>query len=165
MNVAAPFDPINGYDPANVARSEIVEIGAPAAIVWDILVDLPRYGEWNPFCVKAESTLEIGAPIHMTLTNFWNDALAVNIEYVCANEPEKLLSWELKYTPQWPYAARRDQIVTALGPSRCSYASTNAFYGQTGTHVMRFCGDWVKIAFDRTAQALKGRAEAVYARR
>ena len=151
-----------GYNPANVVRSELVEIDAPASVVWEILTDLPRYGEWNPFCVKAVSTLEIGAPIEMTLTNFWNDDLAVNTEYVCAVEPETLLSWQLQHTPEWPYAARRDQIVNALGPDRCSYRSVNAFYGETGVHVMRFCGPWVKVWFDRTAQALKARAEATY---
>jgi hypothetical protein len=156
------FDPITGFDPANVARSETVEIDAPASVVWQVLTDLPRYGEWNPFCVRAESTLEIGAPIYMILTNFWNDQLAPNIEYVCAFEPEKLLSWELKHTPEWPYAARRDQVITALGLDRCSYYTTDAFYGETGLHVMRFCGGWVKAAFDGTALALKARAEAIH---
>ncbi len=155
------FDPISGYDPANVARSETFEIEAPSSIVWEILTDLPRYCEWNPFCVRAESTLEIGAPIHMYLTNFWNDQINLNIEYVCANDPEKMLSWGLTHTPDWPYGARRDQIVTALGPDRCSYLSTDAFYGDTGVHVMRFCGEWVTEAFNRTGRALKARAEAM----
>ena len=96
------FDPITGYDPANVARSEVIEIAAPASVVWNILTDLPRYGDWNPFCVKAISTLEIGAPIEMHLTNFWNNEIAINTEYVCANEPERLLSWELIHAPDWP---------------------------------------------------------------
>jgi hypothetical protein len=159
------FDKISGYDPANVTRSELFEIEAPASIVWEILTDLPKYGEWNPFCVRAESTLEIGAPIHMYLTNFWNDRVKLNIEYVCANDPEKMLSWGLTHTPEWPYEARRDQIVTALGPDRCSYLSIDAFYGDTGVHVMRFCGEWVAAAFNKTARALKARAEAMYAER
>jgi hypothetical protein len=163
--VADNFDPITGYDPANVVRSDTVEIAAPASVVWRILTDLPRYGEWNPFCIKAESTLEMGAPVFMTLTNFWSDETAPNVEYVCAFEPEKLLSWELKYTPEWPYAARRDQVITTLGPDRCSYYSTDAFYGDTGVHVIRFCGGWVKAAFDGTARALKARAEAIHASR
>jgi hypothetical protein len=159
------FHPITGYDPNNVVRSETVEIAAPASIVWEILTDLPRYGEWNPFCVRAESTLELGAPINMYLTNFWNDEIAHNVEYVCAFEPERLLSWELTHTPDWPYAARRDQIVTAQGPGHCTYVSINAYYGDTGLHVMRFCGPWVTEAFNRTAKALKARAEAIYAER
>ena len=158
-------DPITGYNPENEVRSITVEIDAPASEVWEILTDLPRYGEWNPFCIKAESTLEIGASIVMHLTNFWNQDIAINTEYVCANEPERLLSWKLDWVADWPYAARRDQVITPLGPERCAYYSTNAYYGDTGTHVMRFCGPWVKVAFDNTARALKARAEAMWAGR
>jgi hypothetical protein len=159
------FDPITGYDPANEVRSITVEIDAPAKIVWDILIDMPRYGEWNPFCVKAESTLEMGAPVNMLLTSFWTDELVPNCEYICAFEPERLISWEMKYSEAWPYAARRDQVITPLGPDRCSYHSTDAFLGDTAVHVMRFAGPWVKVAFDKTARALKARAEALWADR
>jgi hypothetical protein len=159
------FHPITGYNPENEVRSITIEIDAPASVVWQILTDLPRYGEWNPFCIKAESTLELGAPIVMHLTNFWNREISINTEIVCANEPERLLSWRLDWRADWPYAARRDQVVTPLGPSRCAYHSTNAFYGDTGTHVMRFAGPWVKAAFDNTANALKARAEAMWAGR
>jgi len=159
------IDPITGYNPENEVRSITVEIDAPVSVVWDILTDLPRYGEWNPFCIKAVSTLEIGAPIEMHLTNFWNGEIAINTEYVCANDTGRMLSWELKHAPDWPYQARRDQVVASLGPERCSYVSINAFYGDTGFHVMRFAGPWVKVAFDNTARALKARAEAMWAGR
>ncbi|OJU23537.1 MULTISPECIES: SRPBCC domain-containing protein [unclassified Sphingomonas] len=159
-------DPRTWFNPDAVVRSERVEIDAPAALIWEILTDLPRYGEWNPFCIAAESTLEMGAPVHMTLKSYTEpDATFPNCEYVCAFEPEKLLSWQLPYDDAWPYPARRDQIIEALGPDRCAYHSTDAFLGDTGIHVMRFCGPWVKRAFDDTAQALKARAEAIHARR
>lgn len=159
-------DPRTWFNPDAVVRSERVEIDAPAALIWEILTDLPRYGEWNPFCIAAESTLEMGAPVHMTLKSYTEpNATFPNCEYVCAFEPEKLLSWQLPYDDAWPYPARRDQIIEALGPARCAYHSTDAFLGDTGIHVMRFCGPWVKRAFDDTAQALKARAEAIHARR
>jgi len=158
------FDPRNGYDPNNVARSEKYDIDAPAAVVWDILTDLKRYPEWNPFCVQAESTLEMGAPITMSITNTWNPGETMRVvEYVCAFEPERLLSWGMHWTPDWPYAARRDQVIETLGPAKCRYYSTDAFHGETGVHVMRFAGPWVKAGFDATARALKKRAEDYYA--
>jgi hypothetical protein len=163
MHRSDPWDPITGYDPANEVRSITVAIDAPARVVWQVLTDLPRYGEWNPFCVKAESTLEMGAPVHMQLSNFWSDELAPNCEFVCAFEPERRLAWELPWSETWPYAARRDQIIEATGPASCTYHSTDAFYGDSGVHVMRFAGPWVKASFDATARALKQRAEALYA--
>jgi hypothetical protein len=154
-------DPKTYHDDANVVRSEIFEIEASAAIVWSILTDLDRYGEWNPFCVNARSTLKLGDPVHMTLANYtMPGTLVANVEYVCAVEPERLLSWEAYWTEAWPYPARRDQTIESIGADRCLYRSTDAFLGETGIHVMRFCGPWVKRSFDDTGRALKARAEA-----
>ncbi|WP_374524008.1 SRPBCC domain-containing protein [Sphingopyxis sp.] len=157
-------DALTYTDPDAIVRSERVEIAAPAAVVWAILLDLPRYGEWNPFCIAAESTLEMGAPVHMTLKSYIEEGVTFpNCEYVCAFEPERLLSWALPHDDAWPYPARRDQIIEPLGDEACAYHSTDAFLGPNGIHVMRFAGPWVKRAFDDTAYALKARAEAMHA--
>ena len=161
---ASLFDPFAAFDPEILVASDPVEIGAPAMLVWDILTDLPRYCEWNPFCVSAISTLELGAPVHMRLVNYANPgSLFSNCEYVCAFEPGRLLSWEYPDDPAWPYPSRRDQIIEPLGPKRCRYQSTDAFLGPNGIHVMRFAGPWVVRAFNDTAKALKERAETMHA--
>jgi len=158
------YDPFKLYDPATLVASDPIEIETPAAVVWQVLIDLPRYGQWNPFCVHVESTLEMGAPVRMSLVDYVNPGrLAPNVEYICAFEPERMISWEFRYDPAWPYPARRDQIITPLGPERCRYLSTDAFLGENAIHVMRYAGPWVQRAFNDTARALKQRAEAVYA--
>ncbi len=162
--MAQAFDPKAGYDPNNVARSIRVEIEAPASVVWRVLTDLDRYAEWNPFCIKCESTLEMGAPVRMTVVNPWDRAEHnVFVEYVCAFEPEHLLSWNMDWSEAWPYAGRRDQVIEKLGPARCSYYSTDAFLGETGVHIMRFGGSWISFGLTATARALKARAEKIYA--
>lgn len=157
-------DPASGLDPDAITVSETVEIAAPARIVWDILTDMPHYNEWNPFCIKAESTLEMGAAVSMKLMNYAvPGSIVPNCEYICAFEPERMISWELPHSDAWPYPARRDQVIEATGPNSCSYFSTDAFLGANGIHVFRFAGPWVKRAFDDSARALKARAEALYA--
>ena len=152
-------------DPETTVVSVRVEIDAPVSVVWDVLTDLPRYGEWNPFCIACESTLEMGAPVVMTLASYIEPGETFpNTEYVCAFEPERLLSWELPFDEAWPYPARRDQLIEPLGESRSAYYSTDALLGEHGIHVMRFAGPWIKRAFDDTAYALKSRAEALWAR-
>jgi hypothetical protein len=159
------FDPKTGYNPDHVARSVTVEIDAPASVVWDVLIDLPRYGEWNPFCVACESTLDMGAPVKMTLASLWEPSdRNVVTEYVCAFEPEKLLSWKMDWSEEWPYAGRRDQVIESLGPEKCAYYSTDAFLGDSAIHIARFAQSWISAAFTATAHALKARAEAVYAK-
>ena len=160
---AESYDPFAVFDPATLVASDPIEIDAPAMTVWQILVDMDRYGEWNPFCVWASCTLEMGAPMYMRLVNYANPGtLSPNCEYICAIEPGRMISWELPDTEAWPYPARRDQIIREIGPDKCWYQSTDAFTGPNGIHVMRFCGDWVKRAFDDSARALKARAEAMH---
>lgn len=157
-------DPVSGFDPDAVTVSETVEIEAPARVVWAVLTDMPRYAEWNPFCVRAVSTLEMGAAVDMTLVNYAvPGTLVPNCEYICAFEPERMISWEMVYSDFWPYPARRDQVIEPTGEASCRYFSTDAFLGANGIHVFRFAGPWVKRAFDDSALALKARAEMLYA--
>lgn len=157
-------DPVSGFDPDAVTVSETVEIAAPARVVWAVLTDMPRYAEWNPFCVRAVSTLEMGAAVDMTLVNYAvPGTLVPNCEYICTFEPERMISWEMVHSDFWPYPARRDQVIEPTGDASCRYFSTDAFLGNNGIHVFRFAGPWVKRAFDDSARALKARAELLYA--
>lgn len=151
------------YDPETLVCSISVEIDAPPAVVWDVLVDLDRYPLWNPFCISAVSTLEMGAPVDMVLTDYeGGEGTFTNTEFVCAVVPERLLSWELVATPESPYAARRDQVIEHVAANRCRYYSTDAFLGDHAHDIMAATGDWVKRAFDDTALALKRRSELLY---
>lgn len=152
------------YDPSTLVRSINVEIEAPACVVWDVLTDLDAYPLWNPFCISARSTLELGAPVEMTLKDFTGGAGTFpNTEYVCAVVPERLLSWELVATDDDPKAARRDQVIEPISENRCRYYSTDAFLGIEARQIMEESGAWVKRAFDETALALKSRSEQLYA--
>ena len=157
-------DPVSGFDPQAVTVSETVDIAAPASVVWHVLCDMPRYNEWNPFCVRAASTLQMGAAVEMTLVNYAAPGTLVpNLEYICALEPERLISWKMHHSEAWPYPARRDQVIEPVSDAVCRYFSTDAFLGANGIHVFRFAGPWIKRAFDDSAHALKARAEALYA--
>ena len=158
-------DPKLAIDPDAIVVSEKVVINAPASLVWEILIDMPKYGDWNPFCVECSSTLEMGAPVNMKLKSYVDAEPAYfnNCEFVCAYEPNKQISWALPHYDEWPYPARRDQFIEELGPEKCEYYSTDQFLGPNGIHVMRFAGPWVKKAFDDTAHALKAHAEKLYA--
>ena len=38
-------------------------IDAPAQVIWGVLLDTPRWPEWDPFCVEIEGTVELGAKL------------------------------------------------------------------------------------------------------
>lgn len=156
---------IPNYDPATTVRSVDVEIDAPPGVVWEVLTDLENYSQWNPFCIDARSTLEMGAPVEMTLADFTGTAGTFeNTEYVCAFVPERLLSWELRATADDPKAARRDQVIEPLPDGRSRYYSTDAFLGEEAHQIMAESGAWVRHAFNETARALKTRSEQIHGR-
>lgn len=45
-----------------------IDIDAPPRRVWDVLVDLPAWAEWNPFIPSIAGKLEVGASLRMTVT-------------------------------------------------------------------------------------------------
>ncbi|SFV17296.1 SRPBCC domain-containing protein [Pseudoduganella namucuonensis] len=150
----------------NIITSIKVEIDAPASLVWQVLVDLPRYHEWNPFTVRVESSLVVGAPVDLYVPNPATPGENLRIvEYIAAVEPERLLSWEQRPTAESKDAARRDQYVEALGPERSSYVTTDIFLGVNADEITKNFGAWVKHSFDAVALGVKQRAEALHAAR
>jgi hypothetical protein len=45
-----------------------VPIAAPAATVWDVLIDFDRWHEWNPSVADLRGDVRVGADLAMTLT-------------------------------------------------------------------------------------------------
>jgi hypothetical protein len=43
-----------------------VDIEAPPERVWQVLMDLPAYPEWNPFVTRAEGEVAVGATVSFT---------------------------------------------------------------------------------------------------
>jgi hypothetical protein len=150
----------------NIVTSIEVDIAAPASVVWEVLTDLPRYREWNPFTVQVDSTLKLGEPVdlHIPIPGQPGQEMVVR-EHLIAFEPGRLLSWEQRPTADNKDAARRDQYIEELGPERCRYFTTDIFLGLSGDQIMDTFGDWVKASFDAVAKGVKQRAETLYASR
>ena len=149
----------------HVVTSETVEIDAPAAFVWDVLVDYPRYPEWNPYTIAVETTLQIGDRIDLTLPNpDGSDGTMLNREFIRVVDPPHHLRYDTG--EEYPgLLGMRDQYVTELGPDRCSYHTTDTLSGELADLVMDTNGAWIKAGFDAVAHALKARAEQLLAAR
>lgn len=153
----------NTPDTQYLVSSVKVDIDAPASFVWDILIDLPRYPEWNPYTVKVESTLRMGEPVNLYLPDPTRPGELLHVvEHLAAFDRPTLLSWEMIASADNPDAARRDQIIEVLGDARCRYHSTDLFLGPTAPTVMAQHGEWVREGFSAVARALKQRAETLY---
>ncbi|HEX9488886.1 MAG TPA: SRPBCC domain-containing protein [Stellaceae bacterium] len=69
-----------------------VEIAAPAALVWGVLTDFPRFPEWNPFITRIEGAPEPGARLRVEIKPPGKSAMTFRPTVVVAR-PEKELRW------------------------------------------------------------------------
>lgn len=147
------------HSSSHTVTSVTVEIAAPAAFVWDVLVDYPRYPEWNPYTIAVDTTLEIGERIDLTLPNpDGSDGTMLNREFIRVVDPPHHLRYDTG--TEYPgLLGMRDQYVTELGPDRCSYFTTDTLSGELADLVIETNGSWIKEGFDSVAHALKARAE------
>jgi uncharacterized protein YndB with AHSA1/START domain len=150
----------------NIVTSKEVDIAAPASVVWEVLIDLPRYAQWNPFTVKVESTLRLNEPVdlHIAIPGQSGETMVVR-EWLVAFEPDQLLSWEQRTTADNKDCARRDQYIIATGADSCRYFTTDIFLGLNADRIMDQFGGWVKASFDAVADGVKRQAEALHAAR
>ncbi|MGB8652600.1 MAG: SRPBCC domain-containing protein [Mycobacteriales bacterium] len=142
--------------------SETVEIDAPQELVWQVLTDYARYPEWNPYTVKVETTLEVGARVVLHLPDPAKPGETFQtVEWMSVVDAPHHLQYHTA-TEMPGIHAVRDQWVEDLGAGRSSYRTTDVFTGEIAAMVFELQGAWVKQGFDATAHALKARAEALH---
>jgi uncharacterized protein YndB with AHSA1/START domain len=147
----------------HLVTSVTVQIEAPAAFVWDVLVDYPNYPEWNPYTIAAETTLELGDLIDLTLPQVdGSDGTFINREFIRVVDPPHHLRYDTGEEMDG-ILGLRDQWITELGPDRCEYYTTDTLSGELADLVMETTGEWIQNGFDAVAHALKARSEQLYA--
>lgn len=148
---------------SHLIESVVVEIDAPAAFVWDVLLDYPHYPQWNPYTQAVATTLVVGSPIDLTLPKpDGGEGTWVSREYIRVVEPPRLLRYDTGDT--FPgLLGVRDQVVTPLSAERCSYRTFETFTGKYADAVFEAQREYVKNGFDSVAHALRERVEALLA--
>lgn len=141
-----------------------VEISAPPQRVWAVMLDFPRYGEWNPFVVEAAlaGQLQVGAALRLRVR--WSDGGTARsgerITELVAPEDGRAGRLVYRFTGWLDVfklvRAERVQEVREIGGGRTRYTTREEFGGW-----MTWALPLAKVCdgFDRHARALKARAE------
>jgi len=145
----------------NSVYSEEVTIEAPVELVWGILLDFTRYGEWNGFCPVAKNEkLELGNAVDMMVD--LGDGPSRQVEYLCRIEPNQCIAWAMANKPDDPIHAVRSQHLKRLDENRCTYVSVDKFAGPQTATMMEHFATAVETGFNRCAYDLKKHAERLH---
>ena len=141
---------------------EPVLINAPAEVVWQVLTDFEQYPDWNPFTVRAESTLELGDPVTLYIPR--GKSMMKQTFVLEVFDPPHEVAWRLpKMLHKAVFNAYRTQKVVPVDGDRCTYQTADTFDGWIAGKLYDAQGDWVRKNFNKLATALKQRCEAQHA--
>jgi hypothetical protein len=135
-----------------------IEIDAPVEHVWEILVDLQSYPEWNPFTIKVESTLQPGDPV-VLFVKMAPMRMIVQREQVSVCEPPHRLAWGLTMGLAFLLVTHREQLLIPKANGKTVYQTSDDFRGLLVPLVLWLYGDAIQKGFDSLARALKQHAE------
>lgn len=139
-----------------------LDIDAPADVVWAVLTDFLRYGDWNPFVPEARCELRPGGALEMQvrLRDKPGAKTQFQREWVNSVTPGKTFSYSMKPVPLGALRSERVQTVEALPDGRTSYTSHFEIAGWLQPLVTGIMGKGLRAGFEDMALGLKRQAEA-----
>ncbi len=140
-----------------------LEIEAPAELVWQVITDFPRYGEWNHFLSACQSTLKPGEPIDL-MVRLSEGAPRRQREWVVSHTPGREFSYSMKPAPLGALHSRRFHQVTPLSPTRSRYQSHFELAGWLQPLVRALLGSRLERGFAGMTAGIKARAEGLRSR-
>ncbi len=138
-----------------------LDVAAPAPTVWEVVTDLPRYPEWNPFVVACRSTLEPGMPITMRVRVLPFLAQPQR-ETIVEHVPGRRLRYGIAPLPFGALASDRSHTVEATDETHSRYRSHFELGGWLAPVVAALCGRRLEQGFAAMSAAIKTRAEALH---
>ena len=140
-----------------------VGIQAPAEVIWEAISDLKAWDEWNPLYTKASGDIHIGSVLEMTLSLPGRDPEVIRptvLEWV----PNEQLHWRLTMIGGLVRTIRFFEIE-ALATEGCIVSNGEIIGGLLGQRLAKPMGRTIYRAFVEMNEALKARAEALWAAR
>ncbi|MFZ5671159.1 MAG: SRPBCC family protein [Pseudomonadota bacterium] len=140
-----------------------IGIQAPDEVVWDILSDLAGWSDWNPIYPKAEGTIRIG--------DRWTVELALPGQKPQTIHPV-ILDWAPYDHIHWRLSMMGGLVKTTrfleiekMGEENLFFSNGEIFDGWLGPSVAKRLRNPILQGFEALNQAMKTRAEALWAER
>ena len=138
-------------------RTEI-EIQASPEKVWQILTNLDKYPEWNPFICHAIGMAEIGKTVDI---DFQPDGKGLKLHCTVARvQSSRELSWKYHVTHPLLFRGEHSFTIEPLGENLVRFIDREEFNGLLVFTQAKDIDTNSKTGFEAMDKALKARAEA-----
>jgi len=177
MAVCSNLPPLSSKGVFQVSVSVLID--APRDKVWNVLLDLPKYHEWNPFvrCQTVVSKIDhqaledqtlrpseyvLMSPVHIPPTmddsSVWVSTSSLALVTVVDHENYRY-SWKYVSLPRWLLSVERWVGVSTVLGGGTKYESMEVFKGIAAIFLRIFIGKGLKKGFVAMGEALKTRCE------
>lgn len=139
-------------------RTEI-DVDAEAARVWAVLSDFARYPEWNPFVVRLQGRLEVGAKLSVQLRLRGKRAVPIRPR-VTALIAGQAFAWRGELLSRALFVGEHRFEVIPSGDRRSRFVHSERFNGVLVPLLEKTLNTQARRGFEAMNRALKSRAEA-----
>jgi hypothetical protein len=144
-------------DPFRWSIATAIEIDAPPARVWQVLVDLPAYREWNPFIVEAAGDVAVGESLSLEMALPGREAMTIEPRLLVV-EPGRELRWRGRLFLPGLFDGEHAFLLTELPGGRTRLDHVEDFAGLLLPLAKRLIHDDTLQAFRALDAALARRA-------
>jgi len=135
-----------------------VDIAAPPATVWEVLVDLPGYPDWNSYSPRAEGELRPGGVV--TITAKLGEEVQVVDNRVTVVEPGRRLCWHSMNWYQWLARGTRCRILEPAAHGATHFVHHEVMEGPLAGLIEALYRPRIDAGLERMNADLKREAEA-----
>jgi hypothetical protein len=135
-----------------------IGIDRPAASVWDVLVDIDKWPEWNPFA-RARGRLVVGEKLNVEIRPPGKKPMSFR-PTVVKLDPGRELRWLGHLGLPGLFDGEHGFRVVAESAGRCRFEHFETFRGVLAWPILWLAGDATRRGFEAMNRALKARAEA-----
>jgi hypothetical protein len=135
-----------------------IEIDAPEEVVWQVLADLDRYAEWNPFMRRASGRLQEGEQIEVYLKPPKGMGMTIKPKLLKV-ESRRELRWLGHLVFPGLFDGEHIFIIEPRAEGGVSFVQREQFRGILAPLMLRWIGENTLAGFKAMNEALKAEAE------
>lgn len=134
-----------------------IQINASASVVWDILTDFEKFGEWNPFITKISGTLKEGSELRIFIEPPNSKAMEFK-PTLKKVETEKKIQWLGRVWIPKLFDGEHRWIINSIDDNTVLFIQKERFAGILVPFFTKLLKN-TKSGFELMNQNLKQRAE------